>query len=57
MAMVERPSNGLWLAIRLVLAAVGMAWLGLLAALLTLRSRQPAWAYWLAVIGGAAFCI
>ena len=56
-AMMEQPSSGLWLAIRLTLASVGMGSLGLLVALLTLRPRQPAWAYGLAVIGCIAFCV
>jgi hypothetical protein len=40
-----------------VLAAVGLASLGLLAALLNIEPRQPVWAYRLAVIGCAAFCL
>ena len=41
-AMLERPSGALWWAIRLVLALVGLASLGLLAALLALYPRGPA---------------
>ena len=46
----------LWV-VRLVLAVVGLASLGLLAALLNTQPRQPLWAYRLAVIGCAAFCL
>ena len=56
-AMLEQPGAGLWWGIRLTLAAVGLASVGLLGALLNLRPRRPAWAYWLAVAGSLAFCI
>jgi hypothetical protein len=55
--MVQQPSNILWLAIRLVLATVGLGSLALLLALLAFRPRQPVRAYWLAVAGSVAFCI
>jgi hypothetical protein len=55
-AMVQQPSGTLWLLIRLVLALVGLASVGLLLALLGLRPRQPTRAYWLAVAGSVAFC-
>lgn len=55
--MLERPTAGLWLAIRLVLAAVALGSLGLLGALLSLRPREPHWAYWLAVGGSVTFSI
>jgi len=54
-AFVAQPSMPLWWVIRLVLAVVGLASLGLLAALLALQPREPAWAYWLAVAGTIAF--
>jgi len=54
-AFVARPSMPLWWMIRLVLAVVGLASLGLLAALLALQPRQPALAYWLAVAGTITF--
>ena len=54
-AMVQQPSSLLWLGIRLVLALVGLGSVGLLLALLLLRPRQPATAYWLAVAGSVAF--
>jgi hypothetical protein len=55
-AMLRQPGAGLWLAIRLTLALVGLASLGLLGALLGLEPRRPAWACWLAVAGSLAFC-
>jgi len=55
-AMLERPGAGLWLAIRLVLAAVGVASAGLVTALLSLKPRQLDRTYWLAVMGSIAFC-
>jgi len=54
-AFVAQPSMPLWWVIRLVLAVVGLASLGLLAALLALQPRQTAWAHWLAVVGTIAF--
>jgi len=59
-AMLEHPGTGLWVAIRLTLAAVGLASLGLLLALLALnRGVLEPWGpyYWLAVAGSAAFCL
>jgi len=56
-AMVQQPSGTLWLLIRLVLALVGLASVGLLLALVALRPRQPTRAYWLAVAGSVAFCL
>jgi hypothetical protein len=55
--MVERPSLGLWWGIRLVLAVVGLAALGLVGALLSTKPKRPGWAYWLAVVGSVAFCL
>jgi hypothetical protein len=54
---VEVSSVVLLWVVRLVLAAVGLASLSLLVALWSVKPRQPAWAYWLAVIGCAAFCL
>ncbi len=54
--MLAEPGPGLWIAIRLVLALVGIGSLGVLAALLVLRPREPAWLWGLAVAGCAAFC-
>jgi hypothetical protein len=55
--MVEEPSNALWLGIRLVLALVALGSVGLLLALLSLRPREPAIGYRLAVAGVLAFCL
>lgn len=54
-AFVAEPSMRLWWVIRLVLAVVGLASLGLLGSLLALKPRRPAWAYWLAVAGSVTF--
>ncbi|HNS52235.1 MAG TPA: hypothetical protein PKO09_13760 [Anaerolineae bacterium] len=51
--MVQQPAPALWAAIRLVLAVVGLAAVGLLLALVWLRPRQPRVAYWAAVTGAA----
>jgi hypothetical protein len=56
-AYLENPGTGLWVAIRLTLAAVGLASLALLVALLLLNTREPGTYYWLAVGGSAAFCL
>ena len=56
-AAAEASSVILLWVVRLVLAAVGLASLSLLAALLKTQPRRPLWAYWLAVIGCAAFCL
>jgi hypothetical protein len=55
-AMIESPSGALWVSVRLVLAAVGLASVGLLGALLSIRPRPRGWPYALAVAGCAAFC-
>jgi hypothetical protein len=55
--MLAQPSTSLWYAIRIVLAVVGLASIGLLGSLIRLRPQRPAWAYWLAVVGGVAFSI
>ena len=56
-AMLGQPSTGLWVAIRLTLAVVGLAALALLVSLLALNTREPGPYYWLAVAGSAAFCL
>ena len=55
-AAIGNHSTGLYWAIRIVLAVVGLGSLALLAALLSLRTGGSSYAYWLAVAGGAAFC-
>lgn len=54
--MIGSPGLALWVAIRVVLALVGLGSLGLLAALVLVepRERGPFWA--LAVAGGILFC-
>jgi hypothetical protein len=54
-AMIENPSAGLWVAIRLTLAAVGVGSLLLVAALLRMQPRSPKLAHRLAVAGSIAF--
>jgi hypothetical protein len=55
-AMLQSPSDGLWWAIRLTLAAVGIGSLGLLAGLVAVRPYSPSVAHKLAVAGSLAFC-
>jgi len=56
-AMLETPSDGLWWAIRLTLAAVGIGSLGLLMSLVAVRPSPASLAYKLAVVGSVAFCL
>jgi hypothetical protein len=56
-AMIEDPSDGLWWAIRITLAVVGLGSVALLAVLLSLRPSQTSVAYWLAIAGSCAFCL
>jgi len=56
-AYIAQPSPILWLLTRAALATVGLASLGLLGALLTLRPRESGLAHRLAVAGAAAFCV
>ena len=56
-AATDQHSTGLYWAIRIVLAVVGLGSLALLAALLSLRTGGSSYAYWLAVAGSAAFCL
>ena len=56
-AMLREPSSGLWIAIRIVLAAVGLGSLGILAAILMLRPRRASPSFWLACSGSIAFCV
>ncbi|GEM_PF-121967 len=55
-AAIEQSSTTLLWVVRIVLAVVGAASLGLLAALLKVKPRQPLWAHRLALVGSAAFC-
>ena len=54
---LAQPGSGQWVAVRLVLALVGIGSLALLAAILTVSPRETGTAYWLAVAGAAAFCV
>jgi len=57
LSIFEHPKAGLWWAIRVVLALVGLTSLGMLWALVRVTPRRPVWAYWLAVAGILVFCV
>ena len=54
--MVSYPSPAIWLAIRLVLALVGLASVALVISLMTLMPRPEGWLYTVAVIGSIIYC-
>jgi hypothetical protein len=54
---VEQSSPALLWIVRVVLAVVGIASLGLFFALMTVKPRQPWWAHRIAVVGSVGFCI
>lgn len=54
---IENSSQALFWVVRIVLAVVGLASLGLLFALLTVKPYLPLWALRLAIVGCAFFCI
>lgn len=54
---VEHASQALAWSVRIVLAIVGLASLGLLFSLVKVEPRQPRWAHRLAIIGSIAFCL
>jgi hypothetical protein len=54
-AMIENPSAGLWVAIRLTLTVVGVGSILLVAALLWMEPREPKLAHRLAVAGSICF--
>lgn len=56
-AMLRQPGDLLWWAIRGILALVGLSSVGLTAALLALKPREPRRAYWLAVAGSVPFAL
>jgi hypothetical protein len=56
-AYVSNPSPGVWIGIRTVLALVGLASIALVWALLSLQTKAPGIAYWLAVAGSSYFAI
>jgi hypothetical protein len=55
-AVASTSTNLLW-AVRIVLAVVGLASLGMLYAVWTVKPPKPAWSRWAAVIGCVAFCV
>lgn len=52
---VAHPATGTWIAVRTVLALVGLASIALLWALLSLQGKAPGISYWLAVAGSGYF--
>lgn len=54
---VEQGSSAMVWLVRLVLAVVGLASLGLFFSLLKVKPAHPRWAQTLAVIGSIAFCV
>lgn len=52
---VANPGTGIWIAVRTVLALVGIGSIALVWALLSLQTKVPGIAYWLAVAGSAYF--
>ena len=55
--MLAAPSPGLWIAIRIVLALVGLGSLGLLGALLRMGPGSSRAGHVLAIVGAVAFCV
>ena len=53
---VEQSSLVLFWIVRIVLAVVGFASIGLLIALLNVEPRQPLWAHKIAIFGALGFC-
>lgn len=52
--MIDQPSSALWFGIRLALAIVGLAALGMVIALSLVHPKHPKWAHRLALIGSVA---
>jgi hypothetical protein len=55
--MLEAPSLGLWIAIRLVLGLVGLGSVGFLAALVGMRDSRSPVGRALAIVGAIAFVV
>jgi len=55
--MLATPSPGLWIAIRVVLALVGLGSIGLLGALVTMGPGSSRVGHVLAIVGALAFCV
>jgi hypothetical protein len=56
-AMLANPAAGLWIAIRVTLALVGLGALAMIAALLLLDNHSKDLSYWLALAGSVFFAI
>ena len=54
---VSNPGTGIWIAVRTVLALVGLASIMLFWALLSLQTKIPGISYWLAVVGSGYFAL
>jgi len=52
---IANPTHGLWMGIRAVLIVVGLASIALVWALLSLQTKVPGIAYWLAIAGSSYF--
>jgi hypothetical protein len=52
---VSNPTAGIWIAVRTVLAIVGISSIGLFLALLSLKGDRPDTAWWLALVGSGYF--
>lgn len=57
LTMIENPSAGLWLAIRIILALVGLGSVGLLVALINLQPRPSRPVYGIVLAGCLFFCL
>jgi hypothetical protein len=55
--MFEEPRWGLWIAVRVVLAIVGISSLALVWSIASVRPAVPAWARALALVGALAFAV
>jgi len=55
--MIDQPSGALWFGIRLSLATVGLAALGMVMALSFVHPKDPRWAHRLALIGSVAVAL
>ena len=52
---LSNPTSGTWIAIRIVLAIVGIASIALACALISLKTGNHGLAYWLAIVGSGYF--